>query len=107
MWDVFSFPDPHNKEKKWDLLLYQYQFYLDYAKSHIKNFQKVSKAYQYVLQNLTCPGVYLRNTFSNALFQKVLRLVPPTDTGTEVDTSTMTTFLSDSYDALEETLNHL
>ena len=40
MWDVFSFPDPHNKEKKWDLLLYQYQFYLDYAKFYIKNFRR-------------------------------------------------------------------
>ena len=34
-------------------------------------------------------------------------LVPLTATGPEVFVATMTTFLSDSYDALEETLNHM
>ena len=28
MWDVFSLPDPRNKEKKWDLLLNQSRFSL-------------------------------------------------------------------------------
>ena len=46
------------------------------------------------------------NTLSNTLLQKVLTLVPLTATGTEVFVAIMTTFLSDSYDALEETLNH-
>ena len=33
--------------------------------------------------------------------------MPLTKTGPEVFVATMTTFLSDSYDALEETLNHM
>ena len=33
--------------------------------------------------------------------------MPLTATGPEVFVATMTTFLSDSYDALEETLNHM
>ena len=34
-------------------------------------------------------------------------MVPLTATGPEVYVAIMTTFLSDSYDALEETLNHM
>ena len=45
--------------------------------------------------------------FSNNLLQKVLILVPLTATGPEVFVSTMTTFLSYSYDDLEETLTHM
>ena len=44
------------------------------------------------------------STFSNNLLRKVLTLVPLTATGPEVFVSTMTTFLSDYYYALEETL---
>ena len=107
MWDVFSLPDPRNKEKRWDLLLHQSRFPLDYVKSHIQSLLKGSQADQYVVQNLTRSGVYLRSTLSNTLLQKVLTLVPLTATGPEVLVSTMTKFLSDSYDALEETLNHM
>ena len=60
-----------------------------------------------MVQNLTWSGVYLRSTFSNTLLQKVLTLVPLTATGIEVFVATMTKFLSDSYDALEETLTHM
>ena len=38
---------------------------------------------------------------------EVLTLVPLIATGPEVYVAIMTTFLSDSYDALEETLNHM
>ena len=44
---------------------------------------------------------------SNTLIHKVLILVPLTATGPEVFVATMATFISDSYDALEETLNHM
>ena len=44
---------------------------------------------------------------SNTILQKVLTLVPLTTTGPEVFVATMNTFLSDSYDALEETLTHV
>ena len=47
------------------------------------------------------------STLSNTFFQKVLTLVTLTATGPEVFVATITTFLSDSYDALEETLNHM
>ena len=52
MWDVFYLPDPHNKDKKCDLLIHQSIFPLDYVKIHIKIIQKGSEAYQYVVQNL-------------------------------------------------------
>ena len=107
MWDVFSLPDPRNKEKRWDILLHQSRFPLDYVKIHVQSLLKGSEADQYVVQNLTWSGVYLRSTLSNNLLQKVLTLVPLTATGPEVFVITMTTFLSDSYDALEETLNHM
>ena len=107
MWDVFSLPDPHNKEKRWDLLLHQSRFPLDYVKSHVQILLKGSEADQYVVQNLKWSGVYLRSTLSNTLLQKVLTLVPMTATGPEVFVVTMTSFLYDYYDALEETLNHM
>ena len=107
MWDVFYLPGSRNKEKGWDLILHQSRFPLDYVKIHVLSFLKSSKADQYVAQNLTWSGVYLRSTLSNTLLQKVLTLVPLTATGLEVFVSTMTTFLSDYYDALEETLNHM
>ena len=100
MWDVFSLLDPRNKEKRWDILLHQSRFPLDYVKIHVQSLLKGSKADQYVVQNLTWSGVYLRSTLSNTLLQKVLTLVPLTATGPEVFVATMTTFLSDSYDAL-------
>ena len=107
MWDVLSLSDPRNKEKRWDLLLHQSRFPLDYVKSHVQSLLKGSEADQYVVHNLTWSVVYLRITLSNTLLQKVLKLVPLTATGPEVFVATMTTFLSDYYDALEETLNHM
>ena len=100
MWDFFSLPDPRNIEKRWNLLLHQSIFPLDYVKIHVQSLLKGSDADQYVVQNLTWSGVYLRSTSSNTLLQKVLTLVPLTATGPEVFVATMTTFLSDSYDAL-------
>ena len=44
---------------------------------------------------------------SNTLLQKILILVPLTETGPEVFVSTMTAFLSYYYYALEETLTHM
>ena len=107
MWDVFSLPDPRNREKRWDLLLHQYIFPLDYFKSHIQSLLKGSEADHYIVQNLTWSGVYLRSPLSNTLLQKVLTLVPLKATGPEVFVATMNTFISDYYDALEETLNQM
>ena len=98
MGDVFSLPE------RWDLLLHQSRFPLDYVKSHVQSLLIVSEADQYVVQNLTWSGVYLRSTLSNNLLQKVLTLVPLTATGPEVYVAITTTFLSDYYDALEEPL---
>ena len=80
---------------------------MDYVKSHVQSLLKGSEADQYVVKNLTWSGVYLRSTLSNTLLQKVLILVPLTATGPEVFVAIMTTFISDSYGALEETLNHI
>ena len=107
MWGVFSLPDPRNKDKRWDILLHQSRFPLDCAKRHVQSLLKGSEADQYVVQNLTWSGVYRRSTLSNILLQKVLTLVLLTATGPEVFVATMTTFLSDLYDALKETLNYI
>ena len=59
-----------------------------------------------MVQNLKWSRMYLRNTFSSDLLQKVLKLVPLTATGPEVYVATMAIVISDSYDSLVETLNH-
>ena len=107
MWDVFSLPDPRNKEKSCDLLLHQSILPLEYVKDYVHSLLKGYEADQYVVQNLTWSGMYLRSILSNTILHKVLTLVPLTATGTKVFVATMTTFLSDSYDALEETLTHM
>ena len=73
----------------------------------MKSLQKDSDSDQYVVQNLTWSGVYLRSTLSNTLLQKVLTLVILKVTGPEVFVATITTFISDYYDALEENLTHM
>ena len=65
-------------------------------KRYVQSLHKGSDEYQYVAQNLTCSGVYLRSTLS---------LVPLTATGTKVFLAIMNIFISDYYDALEENLN--
>ena len=35
MLNIFYLPDPHNTEKKWDLLLHQSRFPLDFLKRHV------------------------------------------------------------------------
>ena len=107
MWDIFSIPYSHNKEKKWDILLHRTIFSLDYIKRHVKSLHKGSKVDKYVVQNLTWSGVYPRSNFSNTLLQKVLTLIPLTSTIPEVFITIMTTFLYYSYDALEEPLTHM
>ena len=47
------------------------------------------------------------SNLSNTLLQKVLIVVLLTATGLEVFVATMNIFISDSYYALEETLNHM
>ena len=107
MWGVFSIPDPHNKDNKWDILLHQSIFTLNYVKLYVHIHQKGFEADQYVFQKLACSGVYLRSTLSNTLLQKVLTLVPLVATGPKVFVATMTTFLSDYCDSLGETLNRV
>ena len=107
MWDVFYLPDPHNKDKMWDLLLHKSRSPLDYVKNHVQSLLKISEADQYVVQNLIWSGVYLMSTLSNTILHNVLTLVTLKAMGPEVFVATMTTFLSDSYYALEETLNHM
>ena len=53
MWGVFSLPDPRNKKKRWDLLLHQSRFPLDYVKRYVQSLLKGSEADQYAVQNLT------------------------------------------------------
>ena len=72
----------------------------------MESLQKGSEVYKYVVQNLTWSVAYLRINLSNTFLQKVLTLVQLTATGPEVFVATTTTFLSDFYDDLEETLTH-
>ena len=76
-------------------------------KQHVQIPHKGSEADQYVVQNLTWSGLYLRSNLSNNLLQKVLTLVPLTATGPEVFFAIGTTFISNSYDDLEDTLTHM
>ena len=74
---------------------------------HVQSLQKGSETDKYVVQNLTWSGMYLRTILSNTILQKVLALVLLTEIGPDVFVATMTTFLSDSCDSLEETLNNI
>ena len=62
---------------------------------------------QYVVQNLTLSRAYLKSTLANNLLQKVLTLVPMIATRTEVYVNIMTTFISNYYNNLKDTLKHL
>ena len=53
MWDVFYLPDSHNKQKRWDLLLHQSIFHLEFVKRHVQSLLKGFEVDQYVLQKLT------------------------------------------------------
>ena len=76
-------------------------------KLHVESLQIGSEADQYMTQNLTWSGVYLRIIFSNNLLQKVLTLNPLTATVPEVFVAIMTIFLSYDYDSLGKTLTHM
>ena len=106
IWYVFSITEPQNKEKEWDLILHHSIFSLEYVKGLVQSLLKGSEADQYIVQNLTWSGVYLRSTLSNDIHQKVLTLVPLTETGPEVYIATMTTIISNSYYYLADNLNH-
>ena len=101
----FSLPDPLNKLKKWDLILHQSRFPLDYVKHHVQILQKGYEEDQYVVQNLTWSGVYLSSTLSNTIIQRILTLVPLIETGPEISVATITKFLSNYYDTLERLLS--
>ena len=58
-------------------------------KGLIQSLLKGSEVDQYIVQNLTWSGVYLRSTLANDLLQKVLTLVPLTATGPEVYVATI------------------
>ena len=97
MWNVFYIVEQQNKEKEWDLLLHHSKFPLEYVKGLIQSLLKGSEVDQYIVQNLTWSGAYLRSTLSNDLLQKVLTFVPLTATVPEVYVATMTTIISNSY----------
>ena len=107
IWDVLSITDQLNKEKEWDFLLHQSRYPLEYIKRHVHSLLKVSEADQYIVQNLTWSGVYLRDNLSNDLLQKVLTLVPLIATGPEAYFATRTTIISNSYYSLVDTLKHM
>ena len=80
---------------------------LEYVKGLIQSLLKGSEVDQYIFQNLTWSGEYLRSTFSKDLLQRVLTLLPLTATGPEVYVATMTTIISDSYYYLTDTINQM
>ena len=80
---------------------------MDYIKYHVKSLQRGYNADQYVVQNLMWSETYPINTLSNAILYKVLTLVTLTATRPEVYVFIMTIFLSNYYNALEETHNNM
>ena len=76
-------------------------------KRHVECLQQRSEVDKYVIRNLTWSGIYLSSILSNTLIQKVLMLGPLIETILKVFFATMITFLSDSYDSLEDTLTHM
>ena len=48
MWDGLSLPDPRNRQKKWDLIIHNSRFPLEYVKRHVLSLKKGSEANQYV-----------------------------------------------------------
>ena len=99
--------DSRNKEKSWDLFLNQCIFPMNCVRLYFKSLRQVSKADEYVVQNLTWSGSSLCSTFSYALLHKVLAQVMMTATRTEVYVVTITTVLYCSYYSLYDILNHL
>ena len=69
--------------------------------------ENVSIIDQYVVQNLTWSRFYLSSTLLNSLLHQVLTLVILTDTIPKAYVTTMKTDISDSYNALENNVNHL
>ena len=78
---VFSFLDPHNQEKFWDVFFNKYMFPVDYIKLYVKGLKQGYKADECMFWNLKWSGAYLSSTLSYALLQKVLKLVLLTETG--------------------------
>ena len=76
-------------------------------KCHVKGLEKGYKADNYLVQHLKWSGVYPRIKMPSYFIQNVLKLVPLTSTGPEVYITTMTIFLPNSCDTLEETLTHM
>ena len=76
-------------------------------KHHVQSLQKDSEADQYVVQNLTWSGVYLKSTLSKDVLKKVMTLVLLTSTGPEVYVATIPTIISDSYYSLVDNINHM
>ena len=64
MWNIFYIADSQNKFREWDLLLQHYKFTLEYVTGLVQSLLKVLKADQYIVQNLTCSGLYLRSTLA-------------------------------------------
>ena len=62
MWDGLYLPEPHNKEKKWDILLHHSRFPLEYVKRHVQSLQKVSEENQYVASDRENMEQVIRNT---------------------------------------------
>ena len=48
IWGGFSLLYPRNKENKWDILIHQSRFTLEYVKRHVLSLQKGSEENQYV-----------------------------------------------------------
>ena len=106
IWDLLYLPYPQNEHRRLYLIQHQSRFLLEFVKRHVKSLQKGSKVDQCVVQNLMWSGLYLYRALSNDLIQKVITLMPLIETEPEVYVAIITTFLSNSYDDLEETLTH-
>ena len=76
-------------------------------KGHVQSLLKDYEVDQYIVQNLTWSGVYLKSTLSKDVLKKVMTLVLLTSTGPEVYVATIPTIISDSYYSLVDNINHM
>ena len=88
-----------------DILLHKSIFSLDNVKRQVTSLHKGSKSDKYIAHNLTWSGAYLSSNLSSDILQKVLKLVPLTETEPEVYVVTIINIISDPYDSLVETIN--
>ena len=105
MWDVFSIPDPKNKQVKWDLFSHLGRLPLDAISQHVKDLR--ANADKYIIDNLDWSGDYLRASLHSTLLSKVLDRLPISASGPEVLSATHAVIQSSTFEVMEDVRDQL